>query len=142
MDLRIFTRYIELNSKAEQHIDKKFIRLDRHLQGSIDAKLELPRTSVRSEADKIVAQMTMSIAGNTLRGQETGPNLFSAINAATEAMDRQIRKYKTCLQVPEKRVGQDSRTGRLASRFVRGRHRLPIWAGGQVQAISYETYDY
>ena len=66
MDLPIFIRYIELNSEAEQYINKKLIRLDRHLQGSTDAKLELSRTSVQSEADKIVAQMTISIAGNTL----------------------------------------------------------------------------
>lgn len=95
MDLRIFTRNIELNSEAEEYIDKKLVRLDRHLQGSTDAKLELSRTSVRSEAVKIVAQMTISVAGSTLRGQEAGPNLFTAIDAVTDVMDRQIRKYKT-----------------------------------------------
>jgi putative sigma-54 modulation protein len=69
--------------------------MDRHLQGSTDAKLELSRTSVRSEADKIVAQMTISVPSSTPQGQEAAPSLFSAIDAVTDVMDRQIRKYKT-----------------------------------------------
>ena len=95
MDLRIFTRNIELNSEAEQYIEKKLKRLDRHMHGGAEAKLELSRTSSRSQTDRIVAQMTISAPGNTLRGQETGLNLFAAIDAVTDVMDRQIRRYKT-----------------------------------------------
>lgn len=95
MDLRIFTRNIELNSEAEQYIEKKLKRLDRHMHGSAEAKLELSRTSSRSQTDRIVAQMTISAPGNTLRGQEAGLNLFAAIDAVTDVMDRQIRRYKT-----------------------------------------------
>ena len=95
MDLRIYTRNIELNSEAEQYINKKLHRLERHLQGNADAKLELSRTSARSEGDRVVAQMTISTAGNTLRGQEAGLNVFAAVDAVTDVLDRQIRRYKT-----------------------------------------------
>ena len=38
--------------------------------------------------------MTVRAGGYTLRGQETGPNLFAAIDAVTDVMDRQIQKFK------------------------------------------------
>jgi len=103
VDLRIFTRNIELNSEAEQYIDKKLDRLNRHLRGSVDAKLELSRTTTRSEGEKVMAQMTISAAGSTLRGQEAGLNLFAAMDAVTDVMDRQIRRYKTRVSKSNKR---------------------------------------
>ena len=36
----------------------------------------------------------MKTGGATLRGQEAGQNLFAAIDAVTDVMDRQIRRYK------------------------------------------------
>lgn len=106
MDLRIFTRNVDLNSESEEYIEKKLDRLDRHLQGNAEAKLELSRTSARSEGERIVAQMTISATGNTLRGQETGQNLFAAIDAVADVMDRQIRRYKTRTS-RSKRKGSD-----------------------------------
>ena len=38
--------------------------------------------------------MTLSAGGYTLRGQETGPNLFAAVDAVTDVMDRQIQRFK------------------------------------------------
>ena len=41
-----------------------------------------------------MAQLTLSANRHVLRGQERGPNLFEAIDAVTDVMDRQIRRYK------------------------------------------------
>ena len=94
MGLNILTRNIELNDQAHTYIEKKFKRLERHLKAPMEAKLEVYRTSARSQADRVVAQMTMSVNGYLLRGQERGLNLFAAIDAITDVMDRQIRRYK------------------------------------------------
>jgi putative sigma-54 modulation protein len=94
MDIRIFARNIELNPDAERYIQKKFSRIERHLRPISDAKLEVSRTSARSQADRIVAQMTVTANGYTLRGQESGQNLFAAIDAATDVLDRQIQRFK------------------------------------------------
>jgi putative sigma-54 modulation protein len=94
MDIRIFARNIELNPDAERYIQKKFSRIERHLRPISDAKLEVSRTSARSQADRIVAQMTVTANGYTLRGQESGQNLFAAIDAVTDVLDRQIQRFK------------------------------------------------
>lgn len=94
MELRIYTKNIQLTPDAESHVQKKFERLNRHLKSLTDAKLEVSRTSARAQNERIVAQMTLTANGYTLRGQETGLNLFAAVDAVTDVMDRQIQTYK------------------------------------------------
>ena len=94
MNLKVYTKNIQLDPRAEDHIQKKFKRLQRHLESISDAKLELSVTSARSRTDRVVAQMTLVVKGYTLRGQERGLNLYAAIDAVTDVMDRQIGQYK------------------------------------------------
>lgn len=94
MDIQIYSKNLELNSEAKQYIQKKFSRLERHLRSITDAKLEVTQTSARSQVDRIVVQMTIRAGGTTLRGQESGLNLFAAVDTVTDAMDRQIQRFK------------------------------------------------
>ena len=94
MDIEISTKDFELNSAAEAYMQKKFKRLGRHLKSITDSKLEVSRTSARSPEQRIVAQMTIDANGYTMRGQESGTNLFVAVDAVTDVMDRQIQRCK------------------------------------------------
>ena len=94
MEITIYAKNLEVNAEARAYIQKKFQRLVRHLKLISSAKLEVSRTSARSSSDRTVAQMTIATNGFTLRGQETGPNLFAVVDAVTDVMDRQIRRYK------------------------------------------------
>ena len=94
MDIKIYTKNIELNGESEAYIQKKLKRLDRHLRSVSAAKLEISRISSRSQANHVVAQMTINTGGHTLRGQEDGVNLFAAIDAVTDVIDRQIRRTR------------------------------------------------
>ena len=94
MKLEIISRSVDLNAEAEGYIRKKTDRLERHLRSIAGTKVEVSRTSARSQADRIVVQMTIDAGGHTLRGQEAAPNLFRAVDAVTDAMDRQIQRYK------------------------------------------------
>ena len=94
MEIEIYARNLQLNSEAQSYIQKKFGKLERHLKPISNAKLEVSRTSARSPSQRIVAQMTLTAHGHTLRGQESGVNLFAAIDAVTDVVDRQIQRYK------------------------------------------------
>jgi putative sigma-54 modulation protein len=94
MDIQIQSRNVELNPEAHDYIRKKFDRLQRHLRRMSDAKIEVSRTSARAQADKIIVQMTVTAGGSTLRGQESGVNLFAAVDAVADVLDRQIRRLK------------------------------------------------
>ena len=45
MDIRIYSKNLELNADAESYIHKKFDRLKRHMNRMSDAKLEVSRIS-------------------------------------------------------------------------------------------------
>ena len=94
MDIRIQAKNIDLNPHAEQYIQKKFERLWRHLPNLDDAKMEVSRTQARATRDRVQAQMTLNIAGYTLRGQDRGVNLFAAVDGVADVVDRQIRRFK------------------------------------------------
>ena len=94
MDIKIYARNLDLSADTEEYIHKRFSRLERHLKSISDAKLEVSRTAVRSQPDRITAQLTLKTGGTTLRGQEAGLNLYAAIDAVTDVMDRQIKRYK------------------------------------------------
>ena len=94
MEMQILSRNMKLSGNSEEYIQKKVARLERHLREQAEARLELRRTARRSETDRFVAQMTINASGATLRGQETGLTLFAAVDAVTDVMDKQIRRYK------------------------------------------------
>ena len=94
LEIQIHAKNLELNSDAEAYIQKKFTKLQRHLNAISDATLEVSRTSARSQSDRFVAQMTITAGGYILRGQEPGLNLFAAVDAVTDVLDRQIQRYK------------------------------------------------
>ena len=94
MEIRIQAKNIDLNPNAEEYIQKKFNRLQRHLPNLDDAKMEVSMTQARATRDRVEAQMTLNIAGYTIRGQDRGVNLFAAVDAVTDVVDRQIRRFK------------------------------------------------
>ena len=94
MEIKIQARNIDLNPNAEEYIQKKFNRLQRHMPNLDDAKMEVSMTQARSTRDRVQAQMTLNISGYTLRGQDSGVNLFAAVDAVTDVVDRQIRRFK------------------------------------------------
>jgi putative sigma-54 modulation protein len=97
---------LDLNADAESYIHKKFDRLKRHLNQMSDAKVEISRTSTRSQGERVNAQMTLSVGGYTLRGQDVGDNVFAAVDSVTDIVDRQIRRFKGKVYRSEK--GQKS----------------------------------
>ena len=94
MEIQIQAKNIDLNPNAEEYIQKKFNRLQRHLPNLDDAKMEVSMTQARATRDRVQAQMTLNISGYTLRGQDRGVNLFAAVDAVTDVVDRQIRRFK------------------------------------------------
>ena len=94
MDIKIYARNLDLNPNAEDYVQKKFNRVLRHLPNMDDAKIEVSRRPSRSSGEQVHAQMTLKIGGYTLRGQESAPNVFAAVDSVTDIVDRQIRRFK------------------------------------------------
>ena len=94
MNIDIHAKNLDLNPSAEDYIHKKLGRIQRRLPKVDGGKLEVSRTASRSANERVRAQMTLEVGGYTLRGQDTGANLFAAVDAVTDVVDGQARRFK------------------------------------------------
>ncbi len=94
MDIRIQAKDIELNDDAENYAHKKLDRLERHMAQINGVRVEISRGTSKGRRKGVVAQMTLSVGKYTLRGQDTGVNIYAAVDGVTDVVDRQIRRFK------------------------------------------------
>lgn len=97
MDLNvdINTKNLELTDHINEYVTKKVSKLDRFLTDIDEVRVDLAFSkTARSNLDRHVAQITLRGKGFILRTEERADDLFAAIDAAIEKMQRQIERLK------------------------------------------------
>jgi putative sigma-54 modulation protein len=93
--IEIVTKNMELNDRINEYVTKKLSKLDRFLSGIEDTRVDLAFIkSARNSADRQVAQITVRGKGFILRTEERATDIFAAIDAAVEKMQRQVERLK------------------------------------------------
>jgi putative sigma-54 modulation protein len=93
--VEIFTQNIENTERIRDYVNKKISKLDRFLKGIEETRVDLASVkSARSSADRQVAQITIRGKGFILRSEERADDLFTALDAALEKIQRQIERFK------------------------------------------------
>jgi putative sigma-54 modulation protein len=91
----IFTRNMEVTDRINDYVTKKVSKLDRFLMGIDEARVDLDFIkSARSASDRQVAQITIRGKGYILRSEERADDIFAAIDASMDKMQRQIERFK------------------------------------------------
>ena len=94
MDLQIQGRNIEITRSMKEHVTAKLGALDRHLPSIARADVEMASESTRSQQDRVVVQVSLTVGGDLLRAQRRAGNARAAVNAAVDALDRQVNRWK------------------------------------------------
>ena len=95
LDVEIYGKNIEVNERIHQYVDKKVSKLDKYLNGVDQARVDLAYVkSARSASDRQVAQITVRGKGIILRSEERSDDIFAALDAALEKLQRQMERYK------------------------------------------------
>ncbi|MBS1212098.1 MAG: yfiA [Proteobacteria bacterium] len=89
MQLSITGHHVEVTDAMKNYVDEKFRRLERHFDQLIDVHVIL---SVEKLAQK--AESTVMVNGATLFAEDTQPDMYAAIDALIDKLDRQIIKHK------------------------------------------------
>jgi len=93
--IEITTKNMEVTDRINEHVEKKVAKFDRLLNGIVETHVDLSNIkSARSVSDRHVAQITLRGKGFILRSEERADDIFSAIDAAQEKMQRQIERFK------------------------------------------------
>ncbi len=91
----VYTRSMEVTERINDYVTKKVARLDRFLPDIEETRVDLAfNKSARNAADRHVAQITLRGKGYTLRAEEGSDDLFTAIDASLEKIQRQIERFK------------------------------------------------
>jgi putative sigma-54 modulation protein len=88
-------------------VEKKMHRVERHLPGMSEARVELASESTRGAGQRLVAQVTLRAGGKILRGEERAADLFTAVDMVMEKVVRQVDRFKE-KRLRKKKVSQKS----------------------------------
>ena len=94
MDLHIQGRNIEITRSMKEHVAAKLGALDRHLPAIGRAEVEMATESTRSQQDRVVVQVSLTVGGDLLRAQRRAGSARAAVNSAVDALDRQVNRWK------------------------------------------------
>jgi putative sigma-54 modulation protein len=94
MRIQLNTRKLEVTPRLEEYVDKKVSKLARYLSDIQEIRVDLATQDTRSDADSQIAQLTMWVDGTMLRAEERAADIFAALDASVDKMQRQISRYK------------------------------------------------
>jgi putative sigma-54 modulation protein len=100
MKFNIIGRKMSVSEKKTDYITKKIGRLDKFFKTEPEARIV-----IGSQKDKEYIEVTIYSDGLILRAEALQDDIFSAIDKATDIIERQIRKNKTRL---EKKIKRDA----------------------------------
>ncbi len=86
---------MEVTASLDEYVRKKVTRLERYLDALDEARVELLyEKSARSAADRQVAQVTVRGPSVVLRAEERSDDMFAAVDAALDKLQRRLERYK------------------------------------------------
>jgi len=95
LEVEIYTRNMDVTDRIQDYVDKKVSKLDRYLPGIEEARVDLTYLkSARSSTDRQVAQITVRGKGFILRSEERADDIFTALDASLEKIQRRMERYK------------------------------------------------
>ena len=104
MELVIKAKNMEVEGAAQEYIESKLNRLERHLPDITEVKVELVQEMTKSAGNRFVAQVTINIHGTLLRGEERASTVYAAIDNVVDVLNRQIERFKDKLYRSRRRI--------------------------------------
>lgn len=96
---------IDVTPALREYSEKKIAKLSKFFQQREDVEVSVV---LSVEHDMHIAEITYQLGGLILRGEGRTKDLYASIDAASDRIERQVRKYKTRIQ---KRVHLSPRFG-------------------------------
>jgi putative sigma-54 modulation protein len=89
MQLDLSGHHVEITESMRGYVEKKFDRISRHFEQVIDVHCVLTVEKLRHKAEA-----TLMMRGNKIYADATEPNMYAAIDALADKLDRCVKKHK------------------------------------------------
>jgi len=108
MQLSVTGHHVEITPALRGYVETKLERIVRHYDQVIDVHCVLTVEKLRQKAEA-----TVHLSGNTIHADATEPNMYAAIDALSDKLDRCVKKHKE--KVTDHRAFEAQKTTRPAS---------------------------
>jgi putative sigma-54 modulation protein len=88
---------IDIPEPLHAYVEKKLGKLDRHFEKITAMTVELSSEPKKSSNDRQVVEVTMQVNGQILRAEEASQDMFAAVDAVVDKLERIIERYKSKL---------------------------------------------
>ena len=89
MQLSLTGHHIEITPPLRAHVNTKMDRIQRHFDNVVDAHCILSVEKLRHRAEA-----TVNLGGGRIFADSVEENMYAAIDALVDKLDRQVQKYK------------------------------------------------
>lgn len=93
MNLQISGHHLEVTPAIREYVTGKLERVTRHFDNVIDVNVILSVAKLKQKAE-----VTVHLPGKDIFVEETGEDLYAAVDSLVDKLDRQVQKYKQKLQ--------------------------------------------
>lgn len=94
MEIRIQSIHFDADAKLLDFTKKKIQKLQTFYDHIIDADVYLKLENNSAQVKDKIADISVNIPGSSLHGSDTAKSFEEAIDAAVEAVTRQLQKHK------------------------------------------------
>ncbi|MDO8299895.1 ribosome hibernation-promoting factor, HPF/YfiA family [Lacisediminimonas sp.] len=98
MNLTISGHHLELTPALRNYVQSKLERIKRHFDHVIDVVVILTVEKITEKEKRQKAEINLHVRGKDLHVESFAQDLYAAIDALIDKLDRQVIKYKTKLQ--------------------------------------------
>ncbi len=92
MEVRFFTRNIELPGDIKDYMEKKLLKIEKFFDRILDTQVVL-----NYKRGMNVVEITANVNGVIMRGEDYAPDLRKAFDKALKNIERQVKKHKSYL---------------------------------------------
>ena len=92
MQIDLTGHHVDITTPLRDYVNSKMERLERHFDHVNDIHVILSVEKLRHKAEA-----TMRISGGSLFADATEEDMYAAIDALTDKLDRQVKKHKEML---------------------------------------------
>lgn len=93
MNLNVTGHHVDLTDPLRDYVNSKFEKVERHFDNLVDGHVIL-----KVENDRQKAEATVNAPGKTIFADAEDNDMYAAIDAMTDKIDRQVRRYKQKLK--------------------------------------------
>lgn len=98
MNLTISGHHLELTPAIREYVQSKLERIKRHFDHVIDIAVILTVDKITEKDKRQKAEINLRLRGKDLHVESIAHDLYAAIDALIDKLDRQVLKYKNKIQ--------------------------------------------